>query len=175
VRPAGKETRQPRDAAGEYREKMAYEVSRLSGHMKEAGHPAPLGDPTSGVVLVLGQPVGLRALEALKRSLVAVELPEAYITYESTGLLAQEIQATEPLVLVAIGAGAAHDIDAIDYPLATQPFSTAEPGAWFSWTKGTAGLLLPALAPALDDDTAKRRFWHAFLALKDVAPNPQQR
>src|SRR5215203_551800 len=145
---------------------MAYEVSRLSNRIKEGGHPAPLGDPTSGVVLVLEQPFGPRTLEALELSLQALRLQQAYVTYESTGLLAQEIQTTQPLVLVAIGAGAARDIDAIDYPLATQPFSTAEPGAWFSWTKGTAGLLLPALAPALDDDTAKRRFWHAFLALK---------
>ena len=172
MRPAGKETRQPRDAAGEYREKMAYEVSRLSSRMKEAGHPAPLGDPTSGVVLVLEQPFGPRTLEALKLSLQAVELQEAYVTYESTGLLAEEIQATEPYVLVAVGAAAARDVDALDYPLARYPFSTAEPGVWFPWAKGTAGLLVPALAPALVDDTAKRRFWHAFLSLRDVAPSP---
>jgi hypothetical protein len=172
VQPAGREPRQPRDAAGEYTGKTAYEVSRLSGRMKEAGHPAPLGDPTSGVVLVLGQPFGPRTLEALKRSLQAVGLQEAYITYESTGLLAQEIQATEPRALVAIGAGAASDVDALDYPLVRQPFSAAEPGVWFPWTKGTAGLLVPALAPALDEDAAKRRFWHAFLALRDIAPSP---
>jgi hypothetical protein len=171
VRPAGRETRRPSDAVGEYNRKTAYEVSRLSSRMKEAGHPAPLGDPTSGVVLVLEQPFGPRALEALKLSLQAVGLQEAYITYESTGLLAQEIQATEPHVLVAIGAGAARDVDAIDYPLVRQPFSTAEPGVWFPWTKGTAGLLVPALAPALDDDANKRHFWRAFLALRDIAPS----
>lgn len=140
--------------------------------MKEAGYPAPLGDPTSGVVLVVEQPVGPRALEALKLSLQAVGLPEAYVTYESTGLLAQEIQATEPHALVAIGAGAVRDIDALDYTLVRQPFSGAEPGIWFSWTKGTSGLILPSLAPALDDDAAKRRFWRAFLILRDLAPNP---
>ena len=140
--------------------------------MKEAGHPAPLGDPTSGTMLVVEQPVGPRALEALKSSLQAVGLPEAYVTYESTGLLAQEIQAAEPRALIAIGAGAARDIDAIDYPLVRYPFSEAEPGMWFPWTKGTAGLILPALAPALDDDAAKRRFWRVFLTLRDLASNP---
>jgi hypothetical protein len=168
VRPADKESRQTRDAANDYTRKTAYEVSRLSTRMKEGGYPAPLGDPTSGVVLVLQEPFGPRALQALKLSLQALGLEQAYVTYESTGLLAHEIQTTEPDVLVAIGAGAAHYIDTIDYPLVRQPFSDAEPGVWFPWTKGTKGLLTPALAPALDDDAAKRRFWLAFLALKDL-------
>jgi hypothetical protein len=168
VRPAGRETGQPRDAVGDYTRKTAYEVSRLSSRMKGEGHPAPLGDPTLGIVLVLEQPFGPRTLEALELSLQAVGLQQAYVTYESTGLLAQEIQATDPNVLVAIGAGAARDIDAIDYPLVRQPFSEAEPGVWFPWTKGTKGLFTPALAPALDDDAAKRRFWSAFLTLRDL-------
>ncbi len=123
-------------------------------------------------MLVLEQPVGPRTLEALKLSLRSVGLQEAYVTYESTGLLAHEIQAAEPHALIAIGAGAAREIDALDYPLANQPFSEAEPGVWFSWTKGTLGLNIPALAPALDDDAAKRRFWLAFLTLKDLRYNP---
>ena len=121
---------------------------------------------------MLEQPVGPRTLEALRLSLHSVGLQEAYVTYESTGLLAHEIQSAEPHVLVAIGAGAAREIDALDYPLANQPFSEAEPGVWFSWTKGTSGLNIPALAPALDDDAAKRRFWLAFLTLKDLRYNP---
>jgi len=172
VRPAARVPRQPRDAAGDYREKSAYEISRLSNRMREQGHPTPLGDPTSGVVLVLEQPVGPRVLEALKRSLHAVGLPEAYVTYESTGLLAHEIPATEPQALVAIGTGAASDIDAIDYPLVRQPFCDAQPGVWFPWTKGTMGLLLPAIAPALIDERTKRRFWQAFLSLKDLRYSP---
>jgi hypothetical protein len=172
VRPADKESRQTRDAAEDYTRKTAYEVSRLSTRMKEGGHPAPLGDPTSGVVLVLEEPFGPRAIQALELSLQALRLEQAYVTYESTGLLAQEIQTTEPNALVAIGAGAARYIDTIDYPLVRQPFSEAEPGVWFSWTKGTKGLLTPALAPALDDDAAKQRFWLAFLSLKDLTNNP---
>ncbi len=171
MRPAGREAK-PRDAAGDYRQKTAYEVSRLSSRMKGEGHPAPLGDPTSGVVLVLEQPFGPRTLEALKLSLQAVGLQQAYVTYESTGLLAKEILATEPNVLVAIGTGATSDIDAIDYPLVRQPFSEAEPGVWFPWTRGTKGLVIPALTPALDDDAAKRRFWLAFLALRDLGYDP---
>ena len=177
MRPADSKTSQPRaaglgDAAGDYKEKTTYEVSRLSRRMNAEGHPAPLGDPTSGVVLVLERPFSPRTLEALQLSLQAVGLQEAYVTYESTGLLAQEILATDPHVLVAIGAGTARDIDAIDYPLVRQPFSDAQPGVWFSWTRGTAGLIVPALAPALDDDAAKRRFWLAFLALRDLGFGP---
>jgi hypothetical protein len=138
--------------------------------MKEAGHPAPLGDPTSGVVLVVEQPVGPRVLQALKSSLNTVGLPEAYVTYASTGLLAQEVLAAEPHALVAVGPGAAHEIDALGHPLTRHPFSEAEIGVWFAWTKGTAGLSLPALIPALDDEGVKRRFWRAFLTLRDLTP-----
>ena len=167
--PAAKE-QPPRPAAGEYRAKVAHELSRLSRLIKESGHPAPFGDPASGVMLVVEQPIGPRILQALKRSLKTVGLPEAYVTYASTGLLAQEIFAAEPHALVAVGPGAARDIDALEHPLAQYPFSTAESGAWFAWTKGTAGLSLPALAPALEDDAAKRRFWRAFLTLRDITP-----
>jgi hypothetical protein len=158
-----------REASSEYRAKITHELSRLSRRAQKSGHPAPLGDPTSGVMLVVEQPVGPRILRALERSLQAVGRPDAYVTYASTGLLAQEVFAVEPHALVAVGPGAARDIDAIDHPLARAPFSTAENGAWFAWTKGTAGLNLPALAPALDDQGSKRRFWRAFLALNAVA------
>jgi hypothetical protein len=164
---------QPRDAASDYRAKVAHEISHLSRLMKEAGHPAPLGDPASGVVLVVEQPVGPRALQALDRSLKTLDLSEAYVTYTSTGLLAQEILAAEPRALAAVGPGAAREIDALSYPLARGSFSEAEIGVWFTWTKGTAGLSLPALIPALDDDGAKRRFWQAFRALRNLAPTPR--
>jgi hypothetical protein len=176
VRPENKGDggRSPRDAARvDYRAKVAYEISRLSKRMEESGYPAPLGDPTSGVVLVVEQPVGPRVLQALDSSLKTVGLPEAYVTYASTGLLAQEVLAIEPHALVAVGPGAAREIDAFDYPLARHPFSEAETGVWFAWTKGTAGLSLPALITALADAGAKRRFWRAFLALKDFAPAPR--
>ncbi|MGH3145312.1 MAG: hypothetical protein ACRDTR_05870 [Rubrobacter sp.] len=175
MRPAGKRAtkgRPPREAADDYRDKTAHEVSRLSNRMKRAGHAAPLGDPASGVVLVVEQPIGPRVLEALTLSLQAVELPEAYVTYASTGLLAEELLAIEPRALVAVGVGAASDIDTTGYPLVRQPFSEAEQGVWFSWTRGTLGLLLPSLIPALGDEAAKRRFWRTFLALKAVAPAP---
>ncbi len=161
--------RVPRDAASDYRDKVAHEISQLSKLMKRAGHPAPLGDPASGVVLVVEQPVGPRVLQAVERSLESVELPEAYVTYASTGLLAREILAAEPHALVAVGPGAASEIDALGYPLVRRTFSEAESGVWFAWTKGTAGLVLPALVPALDDEEAKRRFWRAFLALRALA------
>jgi hypothetical protein len=178
VRPANngdekRAPRPPRDASSDYRAKVAHEISHLSRLMKEAGHPAPLGEPAAGVVLVVEQPVGPRTLQALERSLKTVGLPEAYVTYASTGMLAQEVLAAEPHALVAVGPGAAREIDALDYPLARRHFSEADIGVWFAWTKGTAGLSLPALVPALDDNRAKRRFWRAFLALRDLTPAPR--
>jgi hypothetical protein len=170
-RPAGKGKRPPRDAADDYRGKTEHEISHISRRLKEDGYPAPLGDPASRIVLVVEQPVGPRILEALKLSLRAVGLPEAYVTYASTGLLEEELLAIEPHALVAVGAGAASDIDATGYPLVRQPFSEAEPGVWFSWTKGTLGILVPSLGPALDDEAAKRRFWRTFLGMKALAPS----
>ena len=139
-------------------------------HMNKGGHPAPLGDPASGVVLVVEQPVGIRVREALKRSLRVVGLPKAYVTYASTGLLGEALRSTEPRALVAIGPGAVRDIAAGGYPLVCQTFSEAEPGVWFTWTKATMGLLLPSLIPALDDEAAKREFWRGFLNLRNLAP-----
>jgi hypothetical protein len=137
--------------------------------MKGAGHPAPLGDPATGVVLVVEQPVGPRVLEALSASLAAVGLPDAYVTYASTGLLKEEILATEPHALVAVGPGAANEIDGLNHPLARTSFSGAPEGVPFAWTRGTSGLRLPPLAPALHDDANKRRFWRCFLVLKTLA------
>ncbi len=168
-RPAKGQTGGPVDAAEDYRRKTEREISVISRRMKAAGHPAPLGDPTTGVVLVVEQPVGPRVLDALAASLAAVGLPDAYVTYASTGLLKEELLATEPHALVAVGPGAAREVDDLDHPLARTPFSEAEEGAPFAWTRGTSGLLLPSLAPALTDDTRKRRFWRCFLALKDLA------
>ena len=172
ARAAGKGERSGprRDAASYRRDGAAREISRISRLLKEKGHPAPLGDPASGVVLVVEQPVGPRVLEALKACLRAVELPEAYVTYASTGLLRKEVLAIEPRALIAVGPGGAREINVARYPFARRSFSEAELGVWFSWKKGTRGLLLPSLAPALDDEAAKRRFWRAFLGLKDLAP-----
>lgn len=166
----GKRPSPPRDTASDRRRKTASEISRISRHMKENGHPAPLGDPASRIMLVVEQPIGPRVLQALKLSLRAVGLPEAYVTYASTGFLKEELSAIEPHALIAVGAGGARDIDATNYPLVIRSFSKAEPGAWFSWKKGTRGLLLPSLAPALDDEEAKRLFWRTFLKLKALVP-----
>ena len=164
------EGKKPLDAAEDYRRKTAHEISRLSRRMKELGHPSTLGDPSSGLALVLEQPVGPRVLGAVEASLRTVGLPDAYVTYASTGLLGEEILALQPLVLVAVGPGAARDIDDLDHPLARTSFSGSEDGVPFAWTRATGGLRLPPLAPALDDEHAKHRFWRCFLTLKDLAP-----
>lgn len=162
--------RTPRDAAGDHRAKTAHEAARIARRLKDLGHPPPLGDPASGAMLVVEPPAGPRIVDAIGRSLASVNLPETYVTWASSGLLGEEILAVEPSVLVAVGPRAAREIDELDHPLARRPFSDAAEGTWFAWTKGTAGLLLPALAPALDDEGAKRRFWRAFLALRSLAP-----
>lgn len=120
-------------------------------------------------MIVVEQPVGPRVLQALERSLDVVGLAAAYVTYVSTGTLAEEILATEPHALVVVGPAAAREVDALDHPLAQNLFSERQTGVWFTWTKGTTGLALPSLAPALDDDASKRRFWQAFLALRDLS------
>lgn len=120
--------------------------------------------------MLLEQPVGPRAIEALNLSLESLGLSEAYVTWSSTGFLLEEILVSEPAVLVAVGPGAAREIDSLEYPLTRRSFSEVAPGDWFTWTRGTVGLLLPSLSQALDDTTAKRRFWRAFLALQTVAP-----
>ena len=158
-------------AANAYNAKTSHEAGRWTRRALRAGLPQPFGDPLSGVVLVAESPleettaVGMG--EALRRSLAAVKLDGAYVTWSSPNLL-EEILSLEPGALVAIGP-AARAIDALGYPLARTGFSEAPEGSWFVWTRGTFGLRLPALAPALIDADAKRRFWRAFLALRVLA------
>ena len=159
----------PPHAANAYEAKTSHEVGRLARRSKYAGL-GPFGDPLSGVVLVAespAEPVGPRMADALRRSLAAVKLDGAYVTWSSPNLL-EEILSLEPAALVAVGP-AVRAIDDLGYPLARTGFSEAPEGSWFAWTRGTSGLRLPALAPALVDADAKRRFWQAFLALRALA------
>lgn len=167
--PPGRLNNGSSDPSQDYSAKARHEASRLSRLIREAGHPAPSGNPTSGVLILLEQPVGPRVTEALNLSLESLKISEAYATWASTGFLMQEILIAEPTILVAIGPGAAQEIDSLEYPLARRKFSEASPGNWFTWTRGTSGLLLPSLAQALDDAEAKRRFWRAFLSLQTIA------
>ncbi len=157
-------------AAGEHRAKTTEEAARIARRLKKAGHPAPLGDPASGVMLVMESPAGPRVVDALRRSLNSVGLNEAHVFWSSTGLLLEALLAAEPSVLAAIGPEAAREIDDMGYPLVRRPFSESAEGEWFSWTAGAAGLRLPPLAPALDDEAAKRRFWRAYLVLRELSP-----
>lgn len=165
-----RKARRPRDAASDYHAKISHEALLVARAVKRAGHSSPEGDPNSGVVLVIEQPVGPRALDALRRSLESIGPPDAYVTSCGTGLLARVLLSAEPSVLIAIGPGSAREIDGLEYPLAQRSFAEAQEGTWFAWTKGTTGLVLPPLAPALDDEESKRRFWRAFLTLRDLAP-----
>lgn len=163
----------PSPTTNAYEAKTAYEAARLAERVLRAGLPRPFGDPLSGVLLVAeGTTAGPRLVDALHRSLTAVKLDGAYVTWSSSNLL-EEILTLEPDALVAVGPTAARAIDASDYPLANTRFSEALEGSWFAWTKSTSGLLLPALAPALHDADAKRRFWRAFLALRSLVPSEE--
>ncbi len=159
-------------AVNAYNAKTSHETDRLTHRSKHAGLGS-FGNPLSGIVLVAECPAeaaGARMASALRRSLAAVKLDGAYVTWPSPNLL-EEILSLEPGALVAVGP-AAGAIDDLGYPLAGTRFSEAPEGSWFAWTRGTRGLRLPALAPALEDTDAKRRFWQAFLALRGLAENP---
>jgi hypothetical protein len=141
----------------------------VSRRLAAAHGPPTAGDPTWGLMLVVDGPAGPRAQQALAASLNAVGLPDAYLTWTGTGLLMEQILSVEPGALVAVGPDAAGEIDALQYPLARRRFVEATEGEWFVWTRGAAGLLLPPVHPALSDETAKRRFWSAFLRLRDLS------
>jgi hypothetical protein len=162
--------------ASDYEAKVSYETNRIAQLLKHTG-PAPFGDPLSGVVIVVESTAGTksdadaanaRLVDALRRSLAAIKLDRAYVTWSGPNLL-EEILSVEPAALVAIGS-ATHAIDSSGYPLVRTPFSEASEGSWFAWTKSTSGLKLPALAPALRDTEAKRQFWGAFLNLRALGP-----
>ena len=167
---AGRPAREPvmRSPEEDYLKKAAQEATGIARRLKRAGHPTPLGDPIRGLMIVVEQPVGPRLLEALQRSLEVVRLPDAYVTWTSTGLLLEEILSLQPSALISVGPGAAHEIDALDYPLSRGSFSNVTYGTWFPWTSSVSGLSLPALAPALDNDEAKRAFWRAFLTIQKL-------
>ena len=166
-------------AADDYGAKVSHEAETASGRSARPDLPYPSGDPLSGIVLV-GEPApsaagSARLADALRRSLCAVSLDAAYVTWSPPDVLREELLSLEPTVLVAVGPGAARAVDDAGHALVKTRFREAPEGSWFPWTRGTTGLLLPDLAPALEDLAAKRRFWRAFLALRDLAPNPSDR
>ena len=157
--------------AGDYGAKTLREAAQTARRATRTG-PEPFGDPLSGILLVAEPAAGAAnagVADALRRSLATVKLDAAYVTWSHSDLL-EEILSLEPGALVAVGTAAARAIDSLAYSLARTSFSEAPEGSWFAWTKGTSGLKLPALAPALKDQDAKRRFWRAFLALRTLAP-----
>jgi hypothetical protein len=161
----------PLSATGDYGAKTSREAAQTARRTTRAG-PEPFGDPLSGILLVAEPAAGAanaRVVDALRRSLATVKLDEAYVTWIHSDLL-EEILSLEPGALVVVGPAAARAIDSLDYPLARMAFSEVPEGSWFAWTKGASGLRLPALAPALEDEDAKRHFWRAFLALRALAP-----
>ncbi len=175
---ASKIPQQPRGAAppatGDYGAKVSHETEAASRRSARPDLPCPSGDPLSGIVLV-AEPApstagSARLADALRRSLSALGLDAAYVTWSASGPLREELLSMEPTVLVAVGPGAARAVDEAGYALVKTRFREATEGAWFPWTRGTTGLLLPDLAPALEDPEAKRRFWRAFLALRALAP-----
>lgn len=166
-------------AADDYRAKVTHEAEGSYQHPARQDLPYPSGDPLSGVVLVTepspSTTASARLADALCRSLSAVGLDAAYVTWSTSDSLLAELLSLEPAILVAVGPGAARAVDNAGYALVKTRFGDAPEGAWFPWTRGTTGFLLPDLAPALEDPEAKRRFWRAFLALRDLAPGGAHR
>lgn len=156
-------------ALEDHRAKVARELSpRRAG----AGEGLPTGDPDSGVLLVLEPPETPAVLDALRRSLDSVGHSHARVVPADERLM-DEILSGGPAAIVAVGPRAARALDELEYPLAHASFSEgseARVGGWFVWSKGTRGLVLPALAPALEDEETKRGFWRAFLALRGLEP-----
>ncbi len=157
----------------DYRKKVTREAGVIARRLRQAGHPEPIGDPSSGIVILVDQPIGPRLLEALRLSLETIQLSDSYVTWASTGLLLEGLLSLQPSVLVSIGPGADRELDSLNYPLSRNSFSDATPGVWFSWTSSVAALSLPALSTALDDEAAKRTFWRAFLALQKLPVSPR--
>ena len=158
-------------AFGDYGAKTSREAAQTARRASRTG-PEPFGDPLSGILLVAepaAEAANAGVTDALRRSLAAVKLERAYVTWPHPNLL-EEVLSLEPGALVVVGPLSARAIDSLDYPLARTSFSENPEGSWFDWTKGTSGLRLPALAPALEDAAAKRRFWHAFLAIRALTP-----
>lgn len=174
-RASGSRQGTPSLAKSDYEAKISQETGEVLRRAARPDAPYPSGDPLSGIVLV-AEPApstsgSARLADALRRSLSAVGLEGAYVTWSPAGSLLEELLSLEPAVLVAVGPGAARAVDEAGYSLVKTRFGDAPEGAWFPWTKGATGLLLPDLAPALEDPEAKRRFWRAFLALRDIAPD----
>jgi hypothetical protein len=155
-----------RRALEEYQAKIARELAPPRREARSGGAGGlPGGEPDCGVLLVLESPHTPAVLDALRRSLDSVGHPEARVVPVESELL-EEILSAGPAVIVAVGPGAARALDGLEYPLAHARFSEAREGEWFAWSKGARGLALPALAPALEAEEAKRNFWRAFLALR---------
>lgn len=148
-----------RAAREEYRAKISREIP--------AGDELPRGEADSGVMVVLEPPQTLAVLDALSRSLQAVGQPLALVV-DSDERLARRMLSAAPAAVVAVGPEAARRVDETDHPLARARFREAPVGEWFVWSKSARGLLLPPLAPALEDEEAKRGFWKAFLALRGL-------
>lgn len=154
----------PEEAA---REALEDYLAKISREIPDEGSTSdlPLGRADSGVMVVLEPPHTLAVLDALTRSLQAVGHPLALVV-AADERLARSMLSASPAAVAAVGPGAARCLDETEYPLARARFREATVGEWFVWSNGARGLALPPLAPALEDEEAKREFWKAFLALR---------
>ncbi len=150
-----------REALEDYRAKISRETSG------DGAGELPRGEADSGVMVVLEPPHTPAVLDALARSLESVGHPLALVV-EADERLARRMLSATPAAVAAVGPEAVRCVDEMDYPLARARFSEAPVGEWFAWSKGMRGLVLPPLAPALEDEEAKRGFWKAFLALRGL-------
>lgn len=106
-KPGNNPTPWPRSGL-DYDAKTSHEAARLARRTA----PEPFGDPLSGIVLVAERAsASAQLVDALRRSLAAVKLDHAYVTWSSPDLLGA-LLSLEPGALVAVGPEAARAVDA---------------------------------------------------------------
>jgi uracil-DNA glycosylase len=77
----------------------------------------------------------------------------------------EEIAIVQPKIVVAMGEEALDALNELQVPLA-RPLEPRE-GEVQQLTPSIAGLYVPSIDGALDEESAKRRFWAAFRVLGD--------
>jgi uracil-DNA glycosylase family 4 len=83
---------------------------------------------------------------------------------DAAAWLTRELHIVQPKLVIVMGEPAAAFVDELAFPLA-DPIDRSAEGAIKRWTPTIATLLTPDIDEALDDQSAKTRFWNAFKAL----------
>ena len=83
---------------------------------------------------------------------------------DAAAWLRRELHIVQPKLVIVMGERAAAFVDELSFPLA-DPIDRSAEGTIARWTPSIGILLTPDIDEALDDQSAKTRFWNAFKAL----------